>query len=554
MSEDLTGKRKKDWEAYLAYSLRLSQTTAVEQNIQKETRQQKRERIKELLKPKNFDKFINYYFATKDFEPAPLAYFHWEAIDNVFVKKERKNVWEWHRETAKSVFADIFIGIHMLVDGKLDGMMLASENRDKAEVLINDIESQLRSNKRLIHDFGDFGITGSWAQGHFQTKTGIGFWAFGLGQNPAGVRKGFKRPNLGIVDDADNKDKAKNQVLTKERVDWINGEFMGCLAKDNRCFIYVNNRVHEKGITAHIVGDVEEGDQVDPSIAHIKVYLTQHPITRKPIYFNFGTEDEILADLIEQGAEPAWKEYYSLRDCAAKIADYGRRNALRQMYHLHVIEGNIFDDHNMPWADMYELEEYDSIVTYCDPAFGESRKGCYKSIVLVGKKGHLYDILWVWLRQKGNWIADHRHCAEHMEEIDFLNFDENKIQNVKNKTQNWVEGNSLQKTELLKSYRLENLDHDKPWYPRFDDSRKGEKIGRIEAMETTFDRLHVRFNRKMKGNKDMNQLRDQFKGFPNGYIDGPDSFHGAKTKLDNRVRKSNKKNRVGKFFKKGYRK
>lgn len=551
--EGLTGKRKKDWEAYLAYSLRLEQTTAVDQKIKTESKTEKARRIKFLLHPKNFDKFIDYYFSGEDFKPAPLGWFHWEAIKNVFIKKKRKHVWEWHRESAKSVFANIFIGTHKLVDGTLTGMMLASETRDKAEVLLADIEAQLRNNARLIHDFGDFGISGTWAQGHFQTNKGIGFWAFGIGQNPAGVRKGFKRPNLGIVDDADNKDKAKNETLTEERVDWINGEFLGCLAKDDRCFIYVNNRVHEKGITARMVGDVEEGDKIDPSIAHIKVCLTENPITHEPIYFNYGTEEEILADLIAQGAQPAWKEYYSLEDCVAKIVDYGKSNAMRQMYHLRVKEGTIFNDGNMPWADMHPLQDYDALVSYCDPAFGESGKGCYKGIVLLGKKGHYYDVIYVWLRQKGNWIEAHRHLAEHPDLIEFIDVDPDKLSEVISKTKHYVEANSLQESELKKSYKIENLAHDKPWYPKFDDDSKPDKIGRIEALETTFDHMHIRFNIKMKGVKDMTELRDQFKGFPSGFIDGPDTLHGAKTKIDTKIRQSSKKVRLGNFFKKGYR-
>lgn len=553
MREELTGKRKKDWEAYLSYSQRLQQTTIVDLAIQKETPAQKKARIKMLLDPKNFEKFIHYYFSSQDFKPAPLGWFHLKAIDNVFVKKHRKNVWEWHRESAKSVFADIFIGVHMLVDGSLTGMLLASETADKAEILLGDIEAQLRNNKRLIHDFGDFGITGTWSQGHFQTNDGIGFWAFGVGQNPAGVRKGFKRPNLGIVDDADNKDKAKNEKLTLERVDWINGEFMGCLAKDNRCFIYVNNRVHEKGITAHMVGDIEEGDPIDPSIAHIKVCLTENPRTHEPIYFKYGTEKEILADLIAQGAKPAWKEYYSLEDCVAKIVDYGKSNALRQMYHLKVTEGTIFNDENMPWADMHDLQDYDALVSYCDPAFGESGKGCFKGVVLIGKKGHYYDIIYVWLKQKGNWIAAHRYLAEFPDLLGCVEVDEKKLPEVLAKTRHWVEANSLQQTELKKSYTLENLAYEQPWYPKFDDDHKPEKIGRIETLETVFDHLHVRFNVRLKNSKDMQELRDQFKSFPSGFIDGPDTFHGAKTKIDLMAKKASFTVRVGKFIKNGYR-
>ncbi len=547
--EDLSPKERKIWQEFERNSLRVENSSEVDVKVKKETEAQKKKRIARLLKPGNFDQFINYYFGSDDFKPAPLAWFHWEAIDNVLVHKYRKHIWEWHRESAKSVFADIFLVIHMLVSGELDGLILASQNADKAKNLLKDVEVQLRKNKRLLHDFGDFGISGSFMSAYFCTSKGVGFWCFGLGQDPAGTREGFKRPNLGIVDDADNKKTAKNQELTEEHVEWIKGEFMGCLAKDNRRFIYVNNRVHKKGITAHLVGDIDEDDQKDKSFTHIKVHLTEDPITHEPIYPINGNEAEILQDLIEKGAKPAWDEYYSLEDCVAKIIDYGFSTALRQMYHHQVEPGTTFTEDNLVWAHVFPLEKYDAILSYCDPAFGESGKASYKAIALVGKKGHLYDVLWIWLRQKGNWLKEHRYLAEETEKIDLLKFNPDKLEKVKSKIKHWCEANDLQRTELRKSYEIENLNYSSPWYPKYDTERKGDKIGRIEQMETIANHHHLRFNIAMKGSKDMTTLRDQFKGFPNGKIDGPDCIQGARNKLDKMTRKKGKKTRKGKFNK-----
>jgi hypothetical protein len=95
-------------------------------------------------------------------------------------------------------------------------------------------------------------------------------WAFGLGQNPAGVRKAEKRPNLGVIDDADSKKKYKNQGILQEDLDWCLGEFLGCLSIKGKTFIYANNRVRKDGLTAHMVGDVNEGDPKREGIRHIR--------------------------------------------------------------------------------------------------------------------------------------------------------------------------------------------------------------------------------------------------------------------------------------------
>ena len=81
------------------------------------------------------------------------------------------------------------------------------------------------------------------------------------------------------------------------------------------------------------------------------------------------------------------------------------------------------------------------------------------------------------------------------------------------------------------------------------DDKKAEKIGRIENLEPTANHKHLRFNINLKTNKDMIKLREQFKGFPSGFIDGPDTVQGAKDKLDKMARKSTFKTRVGKYLK-----
>lgn len=543
----MTPAERREYEPFLELCRRIKEGIPP---VPSESPGKKEKRIKHLLNPRNFEDFIDWYFRAPDFEPAPLAWFHWEFIDNFFIQKKRKHILEVFRESAKSVFLDIFTPIHMLATGNLTGMILASENQDKAKNLIKDVEAQLRTNKRIIHDFGDQGVIGSWMQGFFQTRGGIGFWAFGLGQNPAGVRDGFQRPNFGIVDDADSYNKSRNPRWPVETKEWINGEFMGCLAKDDRRFVYANNRVHKAGLTAHMVGDVLEDDEPDPNIAHVKAYLTEDPVTHAPIYPEGRTFDDILKSLQDQGAQPAWDEYYTLVQAVEKIVDGGITSSLRQHYHRHVVTGTNFDDDNMPWVDPLPLSSYDGIADYCDPAFGESGKGSYKAIIRMGKKGHYYDILKVWLRQLGEWWNIQHEWAEEIRKGVLIS--ENSKAGLREKVriyQSWVECNDLQKTELRKTYQLANLNRDVAWFPRYDNDHKGDKIARIEGLEPTMNEGFIRFSNKLRKDRDMTELREQFKGFPQGFIDGPDAVHGAKVKLDRIVKSVNTETRTGKYNK-----
>ena len=532
---DLTAAEQRAWLQYQDTCERIKKNDGPPPG---ETDKQKRRRIDHLLQPENALECFQYYFP--DYCTASFAWFHKQAVKNVIIDRYPEHLWEWPREYAKTIFSALFIPAREYMTGWLKGFILASENETKAKIILKDLQAHLTHNPRIVADYGDAMITGSWLDGYFSTKSGIGFWAFGLGQNPAGVREGPNRPNLGVVSDADNKDKAKNQKLTKERADWIRGEFKGCLYTEEHLFIYENNRVHKHGLTAHMAGDLEEGDPRDDTYIYIKVYFTEDPVTYE-------------MKLIEEGGVSSWPERFSIEQAKKKIKSMGFRNAMRQLYHLHIEDGNIFIDENMPWTDPHELHEYDALVSYCDPAYGESKKGCYRAIGLIGVKGHDYHVLWAWLKQNGSFAAKHRQLAEMVEEnrkvllIQTVGQATPAGMKVKIDCVHWVETGSLQKILVKKLYQEENLKHRTPWYPRYDMDRKGDKITRIESLEPIAENGHLLFNAKKRKDPQMLLLRDQFKGFPDGFIDGPDMVHGAISKLQKRVKNKRNKMKSGNY-------
>lgn len=540
---DLSPKQRKAFQKWEDLCKRINNGI---EPVNDESEFKKRQRIQRLLKPENFEEFCQHYFP--NYCTAPFGWFHKKAANNVLVKKSRKHFWEWHRESAKSVFGDIFMPAHMLFSGKLDGMILAGQTEKKACKLIGDLQAELMNNRRIIQDFGDFDIRGSWMNGYYETKDGIGFWAFGIGQDPAGTRNGSRRPNLGIADDCDSKSVAKNQKRVEERVDWLLGEFMGCLQTNDSTFIYNNNRVVKDGINAHLLGDFEEGDERDPSWDHIKVYITENPETHEAIKPEYSTDVEaVLQSLIDLGAVPAWKENFSLRKCAEKIVDMKKRNAWRQLYHDDIKEGTVFTDDTLPWVKCLALHEYDALVTYVDPAYGESKKGCYRALGLIGKKGHNYDVIWAWIRQNADFAKAQYKLATRIADSPHTIIKGAARFTATPACEHWVESNELQKQLLKRIYQELNRSIPVPFRPRFDMDKKSDKISRIESLETIAEDKQLRFNIDEKNDADMIRLRDQFKDFPNGYLDGPDMVEGGVSKLNKKVKRSKTGRRAGNY-------
>jgi hypothetical protein len=515
------------WDSWLELKLRVSKAT---ESVKNESPEEREKRIQFLLRPENFEAACKYYFP--HYIDCDFGWFHKRASDDLLKSDNVFVVLEWAREHAKSVFADVFIPLILKARGELTGMILASETEAKAAKLIGDVQAELMDNKRYRADFGEQHTSGVWSDGHFITADGIGFWSFGLGQNPAGVRNAEKRPNLGVVDDASSKKRAKNQERVKEDVDWVLGEFLGCLSIKGKRFIYANNRTAKNDLTAHIVGDINEGDPKRKGIKHIKVFATEDPKTHKML-------------LPENGGVPAWSRY-TLKHISKRIEEMGYRNAMRQFYHLHIEDGDIFKDEQLPWGKCLSLDKYDALIVTVDPSWKDTKKNDFKAIVLIGKIGFHYHFIWCWLRQASKSAMVNAHY-----DIDLVIRGEQQMIGInRGKSEvncpHYIEANFMQDL-LLSEYELEGDQRGYQLRIRKDERAKPDKTGRIEDMSPLAERGYLLFNEAFRKSPDMITLRDQFLSFPNGHDDGPDACEAGVHILNKRAPKK----REGRSFKTG---
>lgn len=487
-----TAAERREWQAYLELKQRVMSQTEPEKD---ESDSEKAKRVKMLLS--NFPKFCAYYFP--HYMSSPFGWFHKRAAKAILKDPNIFAVLEWPREHAKSVFVDVFMPLYLLAKGELTGMMLASYTEPKAKSLLSDIQAELSSNRRFAADFGQQKTLGKWSDGHFITSTGIGFWAFGLGQNPAGTRNAGNRPNYGVLDDVDSKDLAKNQERVQGAVDWILGEFFGALSIQGARMIYANNRIHKAGITAHIVGDVKAGDPKREGIYHSKVFAFEHGRTRN--------------EASPENGKPAWKERYTPEMLIEKMQKMGYRNAQRQFFHRHIEEGNVFKPEHIQWIKPLPFKKYDALVSYCDPSFKGTKKNDYKAIVLCGAKGKYIDVLRVFLKQTSVSSMVKAH------------FDLHELTSETN-ARHYIEANFIQDM-FIQDYELEEEVRGYPM-PIIPDKRsKPEKTGRIGKLDSLFERGLIRFSEAERKDVNMQVLIDQLLGFPHAHDDGPDAMEGS---------------------------
>jgi hypothetical protein len=533
-----TTPNEKEYKSWLDLCAQIRAATEATVDIT-ETNTQREVRIKELLQPKNFERFCRYYFP--HYIDSDFGWFHKKLAKDVLTNDDIMVAAEWPREHAKSVFIDVFIPMFLKAKGELTGMMLASETDAKAAVLLGDLQAELLENRRFVADFGEQRTIGNWTEGYFTTTDGVGFWSFGLGQNPAGVRKAAKRPNFGVVDDAANRRRSKNQERVKADLDWVLGEFGGCLAIKASRLIVANNRTCKDDLMAHFVGDVNEGDPKRAGLVHIKVYATEDPRTRKML-------------IIEEGGVPAWKERYTIGQLTKRFERSGYRNTMRNFYHIDIKDGNVFLEEHLPWIDPLPLDQYEALISYNDPSYKDT--GDFKSIVLIGKIGSYYDILWAWCRQASRGAMVKTHYL--LDSI--VKGDQKHIGILHGKKEvncpHYVESSFIQGDLYLNEYTSEgNRRGGEQLRIRGDDRAKPDKSGRIEDLSPIAESGCLRFNRRLQKDPDMITLRDQFLSFPNGHDDGPDSVEGGIHKLNKKhnSRGKQRRTRSGQYHRKSER-
>lgn len=480
----------------------------------KETQEAKEKRIKRLKG--NFVLFCKYYFAR--YMDHDFAYFHKEFAQYVIDNEDCYAIAEWPREHAKSVLLDIFIVMFLLATGELTGLLLGSSNNDKATGLLSDLQAELEGNQLFTDDFGEQVNLGSWQSGHFMTKDGIGFWAYGRGQSPRGSRKANLRPNVGIIDDIDDKKIIKNTELVKNAVDWVSEDFIGALDTRASRVMVGGNRIGKYSILAHLVGDIDEGDPKREGIFHSKVYAIEDPITHEKAGFDSGV--------------PAWGRY-TFEMLKRKFAKMGYTSSRREFFHEWIIAGLIYKYSWFKFGKVLDIKEYDSICTYCDPSFRENKKSDFKAIVTIGKKGKKYYLLWCWVRQASihSMVVAFYDAFEIFGEFSTY----------------WMESVFIQE-DLRVEFDAEADIQEQAIPLRSDKRAKPNKSVRIENISPYFERGLFTIDEKLRKCKDTQILILQFMGFGgNGKDDAPDATEGAIHLLNNATKRSRFKPRLGKY-------
>jgi len=483
----------REYREFVELCRRIRSTTS--QLVPKEAPEVRRARIERLKR--NFEDFCKYYFP--NLTTAEFGWFHKRAARRIIRDPNIFAVLEWPREHAKSVFADIMVPMFLYARGELTGMIIASSTGDKAATLLSDLRAQFEANELWRNDYGNLCAPGEWRSDYFATVNDCGFWAFGRGQSPRGVRKAASRPNYCVVDDIDDKTLCRNSRRVRDTVDWILEDVYGALSIQGARMIVCGNRIHKSSTLAHIVGDIEPGDPKRDGIYHLKVWALEDPRTHRK---NMGPD-----------GVPAWRERYTREMIEERMRKIGHRAALREFFHEHIEEGIVFRHEWIQWGPVPRKDRLDTIVVYGDPSFKNTKASDYKAVVAVGRKGPKLFVLDAWVAQA---------TIRSMVQVFYDLFDR-----YGEFARYYIEANMLQDLLFKDEFIAEGERRGYQLPLRHDKRRKPDKVTRIENLTPLFERGLISFNERMKKDPGMQMLVAQLLGFPDSHDDGPDALEGA---------------------------
>lgn len=474
-------KDKKAFEAYRAKIKRISDFTGANPY---ETEDTKQARIDKARKDVHY--FVKTYLP--HYATADSAAFHIKLARQI--KQNQNGQWliRWGRGLAKSVWCDLIIPLWLWINQEDIYLVLVGNNYDKARILLSDLQAEFEANDLLKNDFEEQVSYGDWSEGYFITKDQrfIGK-ALGMGQSPRGLRMKDKRPNMVVCDDLEDKDTIKNPKRQDEVVTWIEQDLIPTMDDKGRRYLHPNNNFAPRTIQSQL-----EEKHPKWKVNRVDAY---DPATYKP----------------------AWPQKYGDKHYQYIEEEIGHLAAMAEYNNTPHVEGKVFKDEWIQWADIPRIDHYNHLVAYWDVAYSEAKTADYNAIKIWGLKDNQFYLIKAFVRQ----------CKMY-EAIEWMFFYDMQLPKAVHlnwyyESQFWNEALQMVYDEVAKKYRRH--------IPLIKDERKKpKKYDRIVGLVPYYQQGRVFFNKKEKGSNDMQVGLSQLKGIEPGYKthdDSPDADEGA---------------------------
>lgn len=463
-----------------------------------ETEEQRQLRVASLLQPHKYADFFDYYFGRNTPEPladSECAWFHRDSYTELFNNPYIMQFRLWFRGAAKSIHSNVGNALALKQNNQMRFMLVVGVNQDRANLLLSDIQAHLQYNQRIINDYGQQAVYGSWKDGQFQTADGTMFMALGIDQPFRGLRTGANRIDYAVLDDVEDRKVAKNDRIVHERTEKVLSDLLPAFGKHRQRVVVSNNFIENKGVVGTLIEK-----------------------KKNSIYSKV-----MRVDLVDSSGAPEWSERYSHTDILRIQADNDFFTYSREYMNTPVEEGRLFKDTDLIFTEPLPLHKYSGIIGFWDLSYKDL--GDFKALTIVGivpptivGQG-LFHVLHIYCRQNSLAAAIEHH---------FVKVSELMQQGVSPIF--YFDATAAQEEVFLPPFydyakKVRQYNVPLPAHSNTD------KYLRIEATLTAaFYNRAIRFSNELKGTADYEEAKLQLLAFERGskaHDDFPDSLEAA---------------------------
>jgi len=315
---------------------------------------------------KDYEAFVEYYFP--HYATSKCAPFHVKLAYRIRKNKHIKILLGWGRGLAKSTHVDLLIPLWLWANNDLKVMLLVGQNEKKGQKLLSDLQAEFESNQRLINDFGKQVRFGNWEEANFITNNDCAFFSLGMGQSPRGIRYKQFRPDYIAADDWDTKQMCKNPKRIREAANWACEDLIPCMDERGSRYIHVNNIFAPHTILTEI-RDTREG-------------------------FEFSQQNATDALL-----NPLWIEKYTRDYYIMLQRQIGTLSFQAEFNNKPYIQGTIFKNEMIKWAECPRIDHFDHIIGFWDVAYSDAKTADFNAVKVWGIKNKHFFLIKAFVRQ-----------------------------------------------------------------------------------------------------------------------------------------------------------
>ena len=316
------------------------------------------------------------------------------------------------RDHAKTTIITFGLRVYRICRQLRKYILLGSDTHEQAQRFGVSIKVELEDNPRLKHDYGDFiKLTSKKADDCFVTSGGTMVESLGRKDKWRGRKHGPYRPDDAALDDMENNQTVKNPDVTKDIVEFIQGEILGAVEADCSTTM-IGNVFHGKSAIAQLIAmeNEETGEKLYLSKIYDAIVDEDEKITLWPARWPWAKLDRKRQTVTTRIFNKEYRNKYTDED-----SPFPEEKA-RYIEHIEVVNRKLIAVTAVdPSAKAAEQNDFRAVITFgLDPAkmvficlhswikkrsigemFGAAYDQCdqYKSRVAVIEENMLKDFL-----------------------------------------------------------------------------------------------------------------------------------------------------------------